>query len=53
MRPPAGPAYWWVMSAILIFPWSAVTIVVVGFLHKRRKNKKLREQEEKERGATP
>jgi len=48
MRPPAGPIYWSVMSAILLFPWS-----VVGtwfFLRRRRrKDKKLRE---KDYGAT-
>lgn len=49
MRPPAGPAYWTVMSAIFLVPWSAVVMGVVGFLRQRRKNKKLRE---KNSGAT-
>lgn len=51
MRPPAGPAYWWVMSTILLSPWSVAAFGIVGFLRHRRKNKKLQEREEKERGA--
>lgn len=50
MRPPAGRAYWWVMSTILLFPWSLAIYKIVGFWRHKRKNKKLREEN---RGATP
>lgn len=56
IRPPPGSAYWFVMSAVFIVPLSTAAVVVIGsvigFPRKRRKNKKLREREEKERGAT-
>jgi 4-amino-4-deoxy-L-arabinose transferase-like glycosyltransferase len=50
MRPPAGPIFFGVMSAILLFPWSLAALAIIGFWRKRRKNKKLRE---KERDAIP
>lgn len=51
MRPPPGPVYSFVMSAILLFPWSLALYKLVGFLLHKRKNKKLREETRDKKGG--